>query len=217
MDKIAVLLADDHQVVRQGLRALINVQPGIEVIGEAHDGLELLTLVEKLRPDVVVTDISMPNLNGVDAAGFIRKRYPEVQVVILSMHSASSYVVRALRTGALGYVLKSDNIEDVIEAIRTVKQGRRYLSKHVSDQVISSLVNAGDAEMDLENRITEREREILQLVAEGNTNQQISKKLNISIRTVETHRANMMMKLGLSSQADVIHFAIQHGMVSLPD
>lgn len=214
MANIKVLLADDHQIVRQGLRALINAQPGIEIIGEAHDGLELLDEVEKLRPNVVVTDIAMPNLNGVDATGLIRKRFPDVQVVILSMHAASSYVIRSLRNGALGYVLKSDNIEDVIDAIRAVSQGRRYLSGQVSEQVISAVIAGGEPELDLEKRITSREREILQLVAEGNTNVQISKKLSISSRTVETHRANMMTKLGLTSQADVIHFAIQNGIVS---
>ena len=216
MANIRVLLADDHQIVRQGLSALINAQPGIEIVGEAHDGLELLDLVEKLRPHVVVTDIAMPNLNGVDATGLIRKRFPEVQVIILSMHAASSYVIRALRNGALGYVLKSDDIEDVIDAINSVSRGHRYLSGQVSEQVISSLIVGKETEIDLEKRITGREREILQLVAEGNTNIQISKKLNISSRTVETHRANMMNKLGLSSQADVIHFAIQNGIVSPP-
>jgi DNA-binding NarL/FixJ family response regulator len=217
MANVRVLLADDHQIVRQGLSALINAQTGIEIVGEARDGLELLDMVEKLHPHVVVTDVAMPNLNGVDAAGLIRKRFPDVQVIILSMHTASSYVIRALRNGALGYVLKSDNIEDVIDAIRSVMSGHRYLSGQVSEQVISSLIAGQEPEMDLEKRITNREREILQLVAEGNTNVQISKKLNISSRTVETHRANMMNKLGLSSQADVIHFAIQNGLVSPPD
>ena len=128
MAKIKILLADDHQIVRQGLSALINAQPDLEVIGEALDGLDLLEQVERLHPDVVVVDVAMPNLNGVDAAGRIRKRFPDVQVVILSMHAASSYVIRALRNGALGYVLKSDDIEDVIEAIHWVVEGRRYLS-----------------------------------------------------------------------------------------
>jgi len=217
MAKIKILLADDHQIVRQGLSALINAQPDLEVIGEALDGLDLLEQVEKLHPDVVVADVAMPNLNGVDAAGRIRKRFPDVQVVILSMHAASSYVIRALRNGALGYVLKSDDIEDVIEAIHWVVEGRRYLSGQVAEQVISSLISGAEQELDMEKRITNREREILQLVAEGNTNIQISKKLNISSRTVETHRANMMNKLGLASQADVIRFAIQNGIVSAPE
>ena len=217
MAKIKVLLADDHQIVRQGLKALINTQPDLEVIGEALDGWDLLEKVEKLHPNVVVTDVAMPNLNGVDAAGRIRKRFPDVQVVILSMHAASSYVIRSLRNGALGYVLKSDNIEDVIEAIHWVMDGRRYLSGQVSEQVITSLIAGAEGEMDLEKRITNREREILQLVAEGNTNLQISKKLNISSRTVETHRANMMSKLGLTCQADVIRFAMQNGLVSSPE
>ncbi len=216
MANIRVLLADDHQIVLQGLAVLINSQQGIEVVGRASDGLELLDMVEALRPHVVVTDISMPNLNGVEATSQIRKRHPTCQVIILSMHAASSYVIRALRNGALGYVLKSDRIEDVIEAIEAVSKGRRYLSGQVSDQVISALVTGSEPELDLEKRVTNREREILQLVAEGNTNAQISKRLNISTRTVETHRANMMGKLGLNSQADVIRFAIQNGIISAP-
>ncbi len=216
MANIRVLLADDHQIVLQGLALLINSQPGIEVVGRASDGLELLDMVEKLRPHVVVTDISMPNLNGVEATSQIHKRFPGCQVIILSMHAASSYVIRALRNGALGYVLKSDHIEDVIEAIHSVTKGHRYLSGQVSDQVISALISGSEPELDLEKKVTNREREILQLVAEGNTNVQISKRLNISTRTVETHRANMMGKLGLSSQADVIRFAIQNGIISAP-
>jgi DNA-binding NarL/FixJ family response regulator len=217
MGKIKILLADDHQVVRQGMRALLNAQPDLEVIGEAADGHELVQMVWKMHPEVVVSDIAMPNLNGIEATVQIHKRFPDVKVVILSMHSASPYVIRALRGGALGYLLKDDDIRDVIQAIRTVAQGARFLSAQVSELVIDALLSGKDATLDLEERITEREREILQMVAEGNTNTQIAEKLNISPRTVEKHRANLMSKLSLTSQADIVRFAIQQGIVSLKE
>jgi DNA-binding NarL/FixJ family response regulator len=212
MGKIKVLLADDHQVVRQGMRALINAQPDIEVIGEAADGHELVRLAWSLQPDVVISDIAMPNLNGIEAAGQIHKRFPKVRVIMLSMHSASSYVIRALRGGALGYVLKDDDIEVVLQAIRTVHKGSRFLSPQVFGEVLDTFLSGEDVTTSLEERLTEREREILQLVGESNTNQQIAEKLNISPRTVEKHRANLMLKLKLKSHADVIRFAIQQGV-----
>ena len=217
MGKIKVLLADDHQVVSQGMRALLNAQPDIEVIGEAADGHELFRLVWSLRPDVVLSDIAMPNLNGIEATTQIHKRFPNVQVIILSMHSASAYVIRALRSGALGYVLKDDDIEVAIQAIHTVSRGSRFLSAQVSEKVLDTFLSGEDVTLNLEERTTEREREILQLVGEGNTNSQIAEKLNISPRTVEKHRAKLMSKLGLTSPADVVRFAIQQGLVALKE
>lgn len=217
MGKLKVLLADDHQVVRQGMRALLNAQPDIEVIGEAADGHELLRLVWSLRPNVVLSDIAMPNLNGIEATTQIRKRFPNVQVIMLSMHSASAYVIRALRSGALGYVLKDDDIEVVIQAIRAVSKGSRFISAQVSEKVLDTYLSGGDVTLSLEERITEREREILQMVGEGNTNAQIAEKLNISSRTVEKHRSNLMSKLGLTSPTDVVRFAIQQGLVTLKE
>jgi len=215
--KIRVLLADDHQVVRQGMRALLNGQPDIEVVGEAADGHELLRQVWALQPDVVLSDIAMPNLNGIDAAGQIHKRFPRTGVIILSMHAASAYVIRALRNGAMGYLLKDDDIEVVIHAIRTVYGGSRFLSAKIAEHVADALPPDNDAGLDLEQRITGREREILQLIGEGNTNAQIAQKLNISPRTAEKHRANLMSKLGLTSHAEVVQFAIQQGVVTLKD
>ncbi|RPH57458.1 MAG: DNA-binding response regulator [Chloroflexi bacterium] len=159
----------------------------------------------------------MPNLNGIEATGQIHKRFPDVKVIMLSMHSASPYVIRALRGGAQGYLLKDDDIEDVIRAIHTVRKGSRFLSSQVSDQVLASFLSGVDPAQNLDRRLTEREREILQMIAEGNTNVQIAEKLSISPRTVEKHRANLMSKLRLTSQAEVVRFAIQHGLVSLQD
>lgn len=217
MPKIRIVLADDHQIVRQGMRALLNAQPDIEVVGEASDGHELLDLAWKLKPQVVLTDIAMPNLNGIEAARQIRARQPSVQVVVLSMYSNSSYVIRALRGGALGYLLKDDDFSEVIQAIHAVSAGRHYLSSQVSEQVLAALLAREETRPEPEAVLSGREREILQQIAEGKTSQQIADLLSISIRTVEKHRANFRAKLGLSSQADLVRFAIQQGIVPLQE
>jgi len=215
--KISVLLADDHLIVRQGMRALLNAQPDIEVVGEASDGFELLELIGKLIPQVVITDIAMPNLNGIEAARQIQKRYPNTRIIILSMHSAMSYVVRTLRSGALGYLLKNDGFDEVILAVRAVMQGRRYLSPQIPGLTLDAFLAANDGSQDPQGSLTGREREVLQLIAEGHTSSQIAEKLNVSVRTAEKHRANLKAKLGLTSQAEIVHFAIQQGIVALKE
>lgn len=217
MPKIRIVLADDHQIVRQGMRALLNAQPDLEVVGEASDGHELLDLAWTLKPGIVITDIAMPNLNGIEAARQIQARQPTVQVIVLSMYSSSSYVIRALRGGALGYLLKDDDFTEVLRAIRAVSAGRRYLSSSVSGQVLDALLAREEARPEPEEALTGREREILQLIAEGKTSQQIAEKLCISIRTVEKHRVNFRAKLGLSSQAELVRFAIQQGIAPLQE
>ena len=213
--KIKVLIAEDHVMVRQGFMVLLNAQPDIEVIGEAADGNEMVELTETLHPDVVLADISMPNLNGIEATKLIHQRNPEMPVVMVTTHTSSSYVVRALRSGARGYVVKNDDFQHVIQAIKAVSLGQRYLSTLVSEQIIDSVVSGTSGEFNLDERISIREREILQLLAEGNSNSQIAKKLVISARTVETHRTNIMRKLELSSQIDILRYAIQHGLAQL--
>jgi two-component system, NarL family, response regulator NreC len=213
--KIKVLIADDHAMVRQGFTVLLNAQPDIEVIGEAADGNEMVELAENLHPDVVLADISMPNLNGIEATKLIHQRNPEMPVVMVTTHTSSTYVVRALRNGARGYVVKNDDFQHVIQAIKAVILGQRYLSSLVSEQIIDAVVSGTSMEFNLDERISIREREILQLIAEGNSNSQIAKKLVISARTVETHRTNIMRKLELSSQIDILRYAIQHGLAQL--
>jgi DNA-binding NarL/FixJ family response regulator len=194
---------------------LLNAQPDIEVIGEAADGNEMVELVETLRPDVVLADISMPNLNGIEATKLVHQRYPDMPVVMITIHTSSSYVIRALRNGARGYVVKNDDFQHVIQAIKTVSLGQRYLSSQVSEQIIDAVISGTSVDFNLDERISIREREILQLIAEGNSNSQIAKKLVISARTVETHRTNIMRKLELTSQIDILRYAIQHGLAQL--
>jgi DNA-binding NarL/FixJ family response regulator len=213
--KIKVLIADDHVMVRQGFMLLLNAQPDIEVVGEAADGNEMVELTENLHPDVVLADISMPNLNGIEATKLIHQRNPEMPVVMITIHTSSSYVVRALRSGARGYVVKNDDFQHVIQAIKAVLMGQRYLSSSVSEQIIDAVISGTSQEFNMDERISIREREILQLIAEGNSNSQIAKKLVISARTVETHRTNIMRKLELTSQIDILRYAIQHGIAQL--
>jgi len=213
--KIKVLIAEDHIMVRQGFMVLLNAQPDIEVIGEAADGNEMVAQAENLQPDVVLADISMPNLNGIEATKLIHQRWPEMPVVIITIHTSSSYVIRALRNGARGYVVKNDDFQHVVQAIKTVSLGQRYLSGQVSEQIINAVISGTSMDYNLDERISVREREILQLIAEGNTNSQIAKKLVISARTVETHRTNLMRKLDLNSQIDILRYAIQHGITQL--
>ena len=213
--KIKVIIADDHLMVRQGFTVLLNAQPDIEVIGQAADGNEMVELVENLRPDVVLADISMPNLNGIEATKIIHQRYPDMPVVMITIHTSSSYVIRALRNGARGYVVKNDDFQNVIQAIKTVSLGQRYLSSQVSEHIIDAVISGTSLDFNLDERISIREREILQLIAEGNSNSQIAQKLVISARTVETHRTNIMRKLELTSQIDILRYAIQHGLAQL--
>lgn len=212
MKRLKVILADDHVVVRQGLRSLINQEKDMIVVGEAGDGLQLLDLVEKLRPDVVLVDLKMPNLNGIDAAGEIRKRFPNTHSVILTMHADRSYVERALQAGVCGYVLKEEDILEMNTAIRRAAQGSHYLSSGVSQQ-IHGPSSTGEKQAETMPFLTLRERQVFQLVAEGKTNGDIARILGISVRTVEGHRARMMSKLNLKSRVEFVRFALKHGIL----
>jgi DNA-binding NarL/FixJ family response regulator len=211
-----IVLADDHQMVREGLRALLDAEPDCQVVGEAADGLATLELVERLTPDIVVVDVLMPGMNGLEAARQITQRSPRTQIVILSMHANEAYVSEALRAGAEAYVLKDASSEELVRAVRQVSAGRRYLSPPLSERAVEAyLSKATESEFDLYDTLTPREREVLQLVAEGYTSPEIAQRFSISPRTVETHRANMMRKLELSTQADVIRYALRRGVISV--
>ncbi len=213
---IKVIIADDHRVVLQGLGNLLERERGIEVIGQASNGLEAVELAEKLNPDVLVMDLMMPNLNGLEAARLLKKRTPNIKIIILSMHDSEPYIVQALRYGVLGYIPKESSAEELVKAIRTVFNGKRYLSNVLSNLIIDSFINRGESgALDPYDVLTERERLVFQMVAEGNSNSDVAEKVSISQRTVETHRANMMRKLGLTTQTDIIRYAIKKGIISL--
>ncbi len=213
---IRILLADDHTVVRDGLRALLEKQPDMSVVAEAGDGRESIRLAEEQSPDVVIMDIGMPNLNGIEATRRILAANPRTAVVMLSMHQDESYVLRSLKAGAKAYLLKDSLRSEVIDAIRAVMQGRSFLTRKVSrmlqEDYMRQLENRGlDDSYDL---LTDREREILQMVAEGKSNKEVAALLNISQTTVETHRAHILQKLGLHSVPELILYAVRKGIIS---
>jgi DNA-binding NarL/FixJ family response regulator len=214
---IRVVLADDHHLVRTGIRALLEKAGDIEVIGEAADGQAAVELVEQLQPDVLVIDIAMPRLTGIQALGRVRSMGNDTRVVILSMHSGAPLVRQALRAGAIGYLLKHSVSEELLLAIRAASRGEVYLSPPVSGIVMDGYLDqqaAGPTADPLE-QLTSREREVLHLIAEGHTNNEISELMNISINTVEKHRANLMTKLDIHDVAGLTLFAIKHGLIFL--
>ncbi len=210
---VSILLADDHAIVREGLRALLSARGDLVVVGEASDGAEAVAAVERLTPDVVVMDISMPRMNGIDAAAEIRRRFPATQVVFLSVHATSEHVFRALQAGAAGYVLKESVGQEVVDAIRAVAAGRRYLSTRIAEVVNPGLGASGP----LPSRgpldsLSQREREVLQLVVEGWSSAEIGERLSVSPKSIETYRGRVMTKLGIHDLPGLVRFAIKHGM-----
>jgi DNA-binding NarL/FixJ family response regulator len=214
---ITVFLADDHAVVRDGLRVLLEAQPDIRVIGDAADGRETVRQVTRLCPEVVVLDIAMPELNGIEAAREIAQACPSTQVIILSMHSTTEHIFRALQAGAHGYLLKESAGIEVVNAVRAVHAGHRYLSPKISDSLIDDYVHqrqAAEAQSPLA-RLSPREREVLQLVVEGKSSAEIASILSLSLKTVETYRSRLMQKLDISDLPSLVKFAIQHGLTPL--
>ena len=213
---IRILLADDHAVMRRGLRALIEGYPDFSVVGEANDGREAVALADSLRPDVVVMDLTMPNLNGTEASRQITSKHAGIAVIVLTMHSDESYVLRALKAGARGYLLKESAEDDLMNAIRAVNQKKAYFSPAVSRMLVEDYIRQLQ-DKDIEDSyelLTTREREILQLVAEGKSNKDIAALLNLSVYTVETHRSNIMEKLNLHTVPELILYAVRKGIVS---
>ena len=215
---VKILLADDHPIVRQGLRALLEAERGFRIVGEAGDGLEVADLVERLKPDVLVLDLMMPGLNGLEVTRQVTQRSPRTHIVILSMQDNEAYVLEALRNGADGYVLKQSTSDELVRAVREVIAGRRYLSPPLSEHAIKAYMQKADsATLDRYETLTTREREVLHLVAGGCTNAEIAERLFISPRTVEVHRANMMHKLGLRTQTDLIRYALRRGILPMEE
>ena len=210
-----ILLADDHGIVRRGLKSLLESQPGYTVIGEAADGLEALRLCGELSPDLLIIDISMPMMNGIEVAARVQKLDPPPGVIILSMHVDESYIMRALGAGARGYLVKDATDEDLIPAIRAVASGKPFFSPAVSAVLMEDYVRQLRARglSDSYHLLTDREREILQLLAEGRSNKEVATLLDVGVSTVETHRANLMQKLNLHNTAEIVLYAVRKGII----
>ena len=215
---VTVLVADDHPIVRQGLRHLFEAQPDMRIVGEASDGLQAVQFTEKFKPNVLILDIMMPGLNGLEVLRQVKERSPASCCIVLSMQSADVYVVEALKAGALGYVLKETGPSELLNAVQQVIQGQRYLSPKISERLIDVLIQTSEKiPADPYQTLTNREREVLQMAAEGSTSSEIAKRLSISPRTAELHRGRMMNKLGLHSQTELIRYALKRGILPLDD
>jgi len=216
MSNIRVLLADDHTIMRKGLRLLLERQPNITVVGEASDGRECVELAQAEKPDVVVMDLAMPNLNGIEAARQIVGQNPEIAVAVLSMHSDESYVIRALKAGARAYLLKDSAESDLIGAIKALSDGKSFFSPAISRLLVEDYMRALERKgvEDSYELLTTREREILQLLAEGKSNKEVANMLNLSLYTVETHRTHILQKLNLHTVPELILYAVRKGIIS---
>ncbi|NJN67885.1 MAG: response regulator transcription factor [Chloroflexaceae bacterium] len=214
-----IVLADDHQVVRLGMRTLLEAEEDFSVVGEASDGLEADRLVERLKPDILIVDLMMPGINGLEVTRHVGQRVPGTRIIILSMHATESYVLEALRHGASAYVLKESSANDIVHAVREVLAGRRYLSPPLSERAIEIYVRQASEEtvLDPYEKLTNREREVLYLAAQGYYATEIAEQLSISPRTAEVHRSNLMRKLGLHSKTDLIRFALSRGIIPLDE
>ena len=216
MDRLTIVLADDHHVVRDGLRVLVERELDCTVVGEAGDGQEAVALVERLRPDLLIADLMMPGLTGLEVSRRVRQVAPATRVVVLSMHADESYVREALRAGATAYVLKDSLSSDFVTAVRQAAAGRRYLSPLLSDRAIDAFAaQPAEAPLDLDETLTAREREVLYLAACGLTSAAIAERLAIGVRTIDTHRASLMRKLGLHTPVDLVRYAVRHRIITL--
>jgi DNA-binding NarL/FixJ family response regulator len=214
-DSIYVLLVDDHRILRAGLRILLDAQPDIQVVGEANDGRQAIVEAQRLHPNVIIMDITMPDMSGIEATQRIKRLMPDTKILILTMHDNEAYLFQSLRAGASGYILKEAADTELISAIRMVQSGRFYLSRLAQSMMVEDYltrVRLGE-EKDIYNDLTEREREILKLIAEGLTNNQIAEKLVISPKTVDTHRTHIMDKLNLHNRTELVKYAMRRGLI----
>lgn len=208
-----VIIADDHEIVRRGLRGILESEGSCRVLAEASDGLTAAQLVEKHKPQVLILDLNMPRLHGIEVLRQTRQSSPQTRVIVLSMHNDEPYVIESLRAGAMAYILKGSESQEILQALKEVLGGRRFLSATLSEWAINALVSKPADEGDPLQSLTQRERVVVQLAAEGHSNAEIAEKLFISPRTAETHRTNLLRKLGLQTQTDLVRFAIRKGLI----
>jgi DNA-binding NarL/FixJ family response regulator len=214
--KVRILLADDHQIMREGLKALLGKHPSIEVAAEAENGIQTLEIARREKPDVIVMDIAMPDINGIEVTRQIKAELAEIKIIALSMHSDRRFVSEILKAGASAYVLKQAAFEDLEKAIKAVIANRTFLSADILDSVVSDYVNQlSSSEYDAYRQLSDRERQVLQLLAEGNSTKEIAYKLHVSVKTIESHRQNIMNKLGIRTLAGLTKFAVREGLTSL--
>ena len=215
MEKIKVIIADDHTVVREGIRQILAKEPDIEVVGEAADGMEALEMVRMMMPNVIILDVGMPGVSGLEAIGLIRETAPQCAVVVLTMHSKESMVHRMLDSGALGYVLKASPVVDVIEAVRAANRGEYYLSSKIRAELVSAYLHSRKEKPAVKgyDLLSEREQQVFSLVAEGNSTNRIAELLSVSPKTVEKHRTNVMKKLGIKNRMELVKEAIRMGII----
>ncbi len=212
---VSILLVDDHPMIRQGLRNLLSGEAELRVVGEAGDGVEALKKIELFKPHILLIDMMMPNLNGLEVLRQAQKLSPATQTIVFSMHGAEPYVVEALRAGAAGYILKDAGPGEILNAIHTVLRGERYLSRGLAERLEASVYSAEDAPLDLYETLTTREREILEMTARGKSSTEIGEALSISPRTVEIHRSRFLKKLGLRNQMELVRYAIKRGILPM--
>jgi DNA-binding NarL/FixJ family response regulator len=218
MQKLTIVLADDHHVVRQGLRTLLEGALDCTVVGEAADGRAAIELVKRLLPRVLVVDMVLPHLNGLEVIRHVQQVAPQTRIVVLSMHADESYVREALRAGATAYVLKESHADEFVQAVRQAAAGQRYLSPPLTERALDAYIaQSAETPFDLTETLTSREREVLIMAAQGGTTAEIAAQLSLSGRTVEAYRARMMRKLGLRSQMDLIRYALRQGLIALED
>lgn len=217
MKRVRVLLAEDHGLVRAGIRSLLQQMPEVEVVAEAENGRDALRLIESVHPDIVLMDVAMPQMNGLEATRRVTADFPSVQVLILSMHANPEYVIQALRAGAKGYIIKGASVEELQVAIRALIRGEMFLSPSISGPVVTDYLHYVGAEQDPIDRLTPRQREVLQLVVEGKTTKEIAALLDVGVKTVETHRAKLMESLDIHDIAGLIRYAIRSGLLVLDE
>jgi DNA-binding NarL/FixJ family response regulator len=211
MDKVRVLIAEDHATVCEGIKLILSAQSDIEVVGDADDGFKAIELARKLKPDVVLMDISMPRLNGLKATAKLKEYCPEIHVLTLTRHKEDGYLHQILRAGASGYVLKQSSAAELVHAIRAVAKGGKYLDPSVAEKVLGSYVGRSSSLAEGHPDITEREREVIRLIAWGHSNKEIASRLELSVKTVEVHKTNAMKKLGMNSRIDIVRYAVMQG------